>query len=78
MKRIDSPQVDEETTGHLGRANSGKNVREPSGRQLTRNVYVAATFVDGPRLSPFGNCIHLLLVEEDLMIQACQVQFCTC
>jgi hypothetical protein len=31
------------------------NVRGPSGRELTRNEDIAATFLDGQRLSPHGN-----------------------
>src|SRR5450830_1961120 len=40
------------------RVNSRKNVRERSGRQLTRNVCVAAAFLDHQGLSPLCNLVR--------------------
>jgi len=60
------------------RVNSRKNVPEASGRRLIQNVPVAATFLDDQGLPPFGHLIQLLLAAKDLVVQACQVQFCTC
>ena len=42
------------------------NVRGPSGRELTRNEDIAATFLDDQRLSPPGNCIQLVLANTPL------------
>ena len=61
-----------------GRVNSRKNVRERSGRQLTRNVHVAAAFLDHQGLSPLCNLVQLFLAEKDLVVQARQVQLRTC
>lgn len=51
------------------RVNSPKDVREPSGRQLARNIRVVATSL--------GGFIQLFLAEEDFMVQARQVRLCT-
>jgi hypothetical protein len=59
------------------RVNSRKNGGEPSGRELTRNSRVAATFLDHQKLSPPGNLIQSVLAEEDLVEQRCHVQLRT-
>jgi hypothetical protein len=52
-------------------------VREASGRELTKNGGVAVAFLDHQGLSPFGDCIQLFLVEENLVVQARQAKRCT-
>jgi len=59
------------------RVNSRKNIRESSGRELTRNGHVVATFLDDQRLSFLGNLIQSVLAKEDLVEQRCHVQRCT-
>jgi hypothetical protein len=46
--------------------NSRTNGGEPSGRELTGSVRIAATFLDHQRLSPFGNLVELLLANTPL------------
>src|SRR5450830_1230199 len=48
------------------RVNSRKNVRERSGRQLTRNIRVAAAFLDHQGLSPLCNLVQLFLANTPL------------
>ena len=48
------------------RVNSRKNGGEPSGRELTRNSRVAATFLDHQKLSPPGNLIQSVLANTPL------------
>jgi len=66
------------SVGSIVRVNSRKNVRESSGRELTKNVRVTITFLDHQRLSPPGNLIQLVLAEHNLVQQRCHVQLCTC
>ena len=60
------------------RVNSRKKVPEASGRKLTSNVHVAAPFLDHQGLSSLGHLVQLFLAVEDLVVEARQVQLCTC